>query len=111
MGGKTGDSLVEEDKVDLAKSIINKSTELGVKLLLPVDSINASDFNNAADIKNSDILNIQESYMGLDIGEESVSLFSKEIECSKTIIWNGPMGVFEMSNFENGTKKNWGGYL
>ena len=105
MGGNTGNSLVEEDKIDLAKSIINKSTELGVKLLLPVDSINANDFNNDADIKKSNILNIQESYMGLDIGEKSIGLFSKELENSKTIIWNGPMGVFEMSNFENGTKK------
>lgn len=105
IGGETGNSLVEEDKIDLAKSIVNKSAELGVKLLLPVDSINAKDFNNDADIKSSDILNIQDSYMGLDIGEESISLFTKEIENSKTIIWNGPMGVFEMSNFENGTKK------
>ena len=105
IGGKTGTSLVEEDRVDLAKFIIHKSTELGVKLLLPVDSINANGFNNDADIKISNILNIQDSYMGLDIGEESVCLFSKEIENSKTIIWNGPMGVFEMSNFENGTKK------
>lgn len=105
MGGKIGTSLVEEDRVDLAKFIINKSTELGVKLLLPVDSINANGFNNDADIKTSNILNIQDSYMGLDIGGESICLFSKEIENSKTIIWNGPMGVFEMSNFENGTKK------
>jgi len=105
MGGKTGTSLVEENRVGLAKFIIKKSTELGVKLLLPVDSINANGFNNDADIKISNILNIQDSYMGLDIGEESVCLFSKEIENSKTIIWNGPMGVFEMSNFENGTKK------
>ena len=105
IGGKIGGSLVEKDKIDLAKSLIKKSKELGVKLLLPVDSINANDFNNDADIKNSNILNIQDSYMGLDIGEKSISLFSKEIENSKTIIWNGPMGVFEMSNFENGTKK------
>ena len=105
MGGKIGNSLFEEDKIDLAKSIIKKSTELGVKLLLPVDSINANDFNNDADIKKSNILNIQESYMGLDIGDKSIGLFSKELENSKTIIWNGPMGVFEMSNFENGTKK------
>ena len=105
MGGNTGDSLIEEDKIDLAKSIINKSKKLGVKLLLPVDSINANEFKNNADIKKSNILNVQESYMGLDIGEKSICLFSKELENSKTIIWNGPMGVFEMSNFENGTKK------
>ncbi|MAO71574.1 MAG: phosphoglycerate kinase [Flavobacteriales bacterium] len=105
IGGKIGSSLLEEDKIDLAKSIIKKSKELGVKLLLPVDSVNANDFNSDADIKKSDILDIQDSYMGLDIGEKSINIFSKEIENSKTIIWNGPMGVFEMSNFENGTKK------
>ena len=104
MGGNIGNSLVEEDKVDLAKSIIEKANELGVNLLLPIDSVNANVFNNNADIKNSDITNVQDGYMGLDIGNKSIQAFSEAIESSKTIIWNGPMGVFEMSNFENGTK-------
>ena len=104
MGGNIGNSLVEDDKLELAKSIIEKANKLDVNLLLPVDSVNANDFNNNADIKNSDITSVQVGYMGLDIGEKSIQLFSEVIENSKTIIWNGPMGVFEMSNFENGTK-------
>ena len=106
MGGNIGNSLVEDDKLELAKSIIEKANKLDVNLLLPVDSVNANDFNNNADIKNSDITSVQGGYMGLDIGEKSIQLFSEVIENSKTIIWNGPMGVFEMSNFENGTKKS-----
>jgi phosphoglycerate kinase len=105
MGGKIANSLVENDKVDLAKNIIEKAKELGVNLLLPIDSVNADDFNNNANIITSDIINVPEGFMGLDIGDKSIQLFSETIQKSKTIIWNGPMGVFEMSNFENGTKK------
>ena len=105
MGGKIGNSLVENDKVDLAKNIIEKAKELGVNLLLPIDSVNADDFNNNANIITSEIINVPEGFMGLDIGDKSIQLFSETIQKSKTIIWNGPMGVFEMSNFENGTKK------
>ena len=105
MGGKIGNSLVENDKVNLSKSIIEKAKELGVNLLLPIDSVNADDFNNNANIITSEITNVPEGFMGLDIGEKSIQLFSETIQKSKTIIWNGPMGVFEMSNFENGTKK------
>ena len=105
MGGNIGNSLVEDSKIDLAKSIINKVKNKGVNLLLPIDSVNANDFSNNSNILNSEIIDIPDGYMGLDIGEESIRLFSEVIEGSKTIIWNGPMGVFEMSNFENGTKK------
>ena len=105
MGGKIGNSLVENNKVDLAKSIIEKAKELGVNLLLPIDSVNADYFNNNANIITSEIINVPEGFMGLDIGDKSIQLFSETIQKSKTIIWNGPMGVFEMSNFENGTKK------
>jgi len=105
MGGSIGSSLVEDDKLDLAKSIIVDAKEKGVELLLPSDSVNADDFNNNAIIQNSEITNVPNGYMGLDIGEESISLFSDAILNSKTIIWNGPMGVFEMENFSNGTKK------
>ena len=104
MGGNIGNSLVENDKVDLAKSIIKKAKEVGVNLLLPTDSVNADDFNNNANITTSKITNVPNGFMGLDIGEESIQLFSDVIQNSKTIIWNGPMGVFEMSNFEKGTK-------
>ena len=105
MGGNIGSSLVEEDKLGVALEIIEKAKSLGVKLLLPIDSINAKEFNNDSDIELSDIRSINSNYMGLDIGKETVDLFSKEIKRSKTIIWNGPMGVFEMNNFQNGTKK------
>ena len=105
MGGNIGNSLVEFDKIDLAKSIINKVKNKDVNLLLPIDSVNASNFSNDSNIRFSEITNVQDGYLGLDIGEESTRLFSEVIERSKTIIWNGPMGVFEMSNFENGTKK------
>jgi len=105
MGGEIGNSLVEEDKVNLAKSIIKKANNIGVNLLLPTDSVNADDFNNNANLQNSEIMKIPEGFMGLDIGEKSIQLFSDAILNSKTIIWNGPMGVFEMSNFENGTKE------
>ena len=105
MGGKIGNSLIEEDKVELAKSLIATAKEKRVELLLPSDSVNADDFNNNATIQNSEITNVPNGYMGLDIGLKSIALFSDVILNSKTIIWNGPMGVFEMDNFSNGTKK------
>ena len=105
MGGNIGNSLAEDSKIDLAKSIINRVKNKDVNLLLPIDSVNASNFSNDSSVRFSEITDIPDGYMGLDIGEESIRLFSEVIERSKTIIWNGPMGVFEMSNFENGTKK------
>jgi phosphoglycerate kinase len=103
-GGKIGSSLVEEDKLDLALDIIKKAESKGVKLLLPVDHVVADKFSNEAARKISPIDHTDDGWMGLDIGPESVKLFSETIENSKTILWNGPMGVFEMSNFEKGTK-------
>jgi phosphoglycerate kinase len=105
MGGNIGNSLVEKDKVELAKSLIAIAKRKGVQLLLPTDSVNADAFNNSANIQNSEITNVPAGFMGLDIGAESITQFSKAILDSKTIIWNGPMGVFEMENFSNGTKK------
>ncbi len=105
MGGTIGNSLVEDDKVALAKSLITAAKAKGVQLLLPSDSVNADDFNNNATIQYSEITNIPDGFMGLDIGSDSITHFSKAILNSKTIIWNGPMGVFEMDNFSNGTKQ------
>ena len=105
MGGSIGGSLVEDDKLDLAKSIIATAKEKGVEFLLPSDSVNADDFNNNATIQNSEITNVPNGYMGLDIGVKSISRFSDAILNSKTIIWNGPMGVFEMEKFSSGTKR------
>ena len=103
-GGKIGKSLVEEDKLQLATELIAKAKEKGVNLLLPVDSIIADAF--AADAKTDVAANdqIKDDWMGLDIGPESVEKFKEVILKSKTLLWNGPMGVFEMEKFESGTK-------
>lgn len=103
MGGKIGKSLCEEDKLDLALSIINKTKEKGVNLLLPVDSVNADKFENDAQVSLSAIDNVPDGWMGLDIGEKTIAKFSEVIMNSKTILWNGPMGVFEMEKFSAGT--------
>jgi len=104
MGGDIGKSLVEQDKVFLAKSLIDLANTKGINLLLPADSVNADAFNNDANTNTTDIKCIPNNYMGLDIGVESIQKFTTAIEQSKTIIWNGPMGVFEFPNFANGTK-------
>ncbi len=104
MGGQIGNSLVEEDKLDLAKSLIQKAKDLGVDLLLPMDSVVADAFANDANTKISNNHAIEDGWMGLDIGPEAREVFSKVISSSKTVLWNGPMGVFEMSNFAAGTK-------
>jgi phosphoglycerate kinase len=103
-GGKVGKSLVEEDRLENAMSILNSAKEKGVKIYIPVDSIIADNFSNEANKKSSDIKNIPDGWMGLDISSQSEKIFSDVILNSKTIMWNGPMGVFEMSNFEHGTK-------
>jgi phosphoglycerate kinase len=105
MGGEIGNSLVEEDKVALAKSLLDKAAEKHVKLLLPEDSIVADKFDNSATSAPSASNNIPEGWMGLDIGKKAIAEFSNIIGSSKTILWNGPMGVFEMEKFQNGTKE------
>lgn len=102
-GYNIGTSLLEEDKVELAKSLLEKAKSNNVSLLLPVDVVVAKEFINDTEFKTVSIDNIPDDMMGLDIGEESIKLFSNEIRKSKTIIWNGPMGVFEMDNFNKGT--------
>lgn len=104
MGGQIGSSLVENDKLDLAKELIKKAKEKGVELVLPIDSIIADAFSNEANIDTAANHSIPAGWMGLDIGPEAAQTFAKLVEQSKTILWNGPMGVFEMSNFEKGTK-------
>lgn len=103
-GGHVGNSLVEDDKLDLALDIIQKAKEKGVNLYLPTDSVNADKFDNEAKISNSSIENIPSGYMGLDIGQETAKQFSQVVLDSSTVLWNGPMGVFEMENFSHGTK-------
>jgi phosphoglycerate kinase len=104
-GGKIGNSLLEADKQEVALEIIEKAKQKNVRILLPEDSIIADNFDNAAHIQTADNFNIPDDWMGLDIGEKAVAAFSDTIKYSKTILWNGPMGVFEMENFQNGTKQ------
>ncbi|GAB3903673.1 phosphoglycerate kinase [Mucilaginibacter boryungensis] len=103
-GGTIGNSLVEADKLDLAISLQKKAKEKGVKLLLPVDNVTADAFSNDANTDIAKTGEIPDGWMGLDIGPETVKLFSEVVENSKTILWNGPMGVFEMEKFLVGTK-------
>lgn len=105
MGYGVGKSLLEEDKIGLAKELIEKAENKGVKLLLPIDTVVAKEFKNDTEFQTVSVKEIPEDMMGLDIGEETSKLFSDEIKNGKTIIWNGPMGVFEMENFAKGTKE------
>ncbi|MDH6603152.1 phosphoglycerate kinase [Bacilli bacterium PM5-9] len=100
MGYETGNSLVEEDKIELAKSYLEKGKE---KLILPIDSVCASEFSNDAIIKVCENEEIEKDMMGLDIGPKTIELYKDVLKDAKTVIWNGPMGVFEMSNFAQGT--------
>ncbi|AMJ42053.1 phosphoglycerate kinase [Anaerotignum propionicum] len=103
-GGKVGDSLLEVDKVGYAKEMMEKAEEKGVKLLLPVDTVITKEFKNDTEFKTVSALEIPDGWMGLDIGEKSKELFTNAIMGAKTVIWNGPMGVFEFENFAAGTK-------
>ncbi len=104
MGGSIGGSLVEEEFVELAAQTMKKAKEAGVELLIPTDALVADKFDNEANTKICKAGEIEDGWMGLDIGADSIATFSKMIEDSATILWNGPMGVFEMSSFEHGTK-------
>ncbi len=104
MGGNIGNSLVEADKLELAKELIQKAKAKGVDLHLPIDSIIADKFDANANTEIANNTSIKDGWMGLDIGPQASQVFSKVIEESKTILWNGPMGVFEMEKFEKGTK-------
>jgi phosphoglycerate kinase len=105
LGGNVGNSKVEEDKLDLARSLAEKAKVKGVNLLLPEDSLSADSFSNDADRKTESSWNISEGRMGLDIGPEARKKYADVINHSKTILWNGPMGVFEWNNYEAGTKE------
>ncbi len=104
-GGNIGNSLCEEDRLETAKHLLEKAEKKGIKILLPVDSVTADAFSNDAKTGISESNNIPSGYMGLDIGPKAIDEFTKTILASKTILWNGPMGVFEMPNFQKGTVK------
>ena len=103
MGYSTGNSLLEKEKVELAGELIEKARIKNVKLLLPVDTVVAKEIKNDTEFYTVDATKIPENFMGVDIGEKTAEMFSKVIKESKTIIWNGPLGVFEMDNFAKGT--------
>lgn len=105
MGGKIGNSLVEADKLDLALQLLTKAKEKGVQLHLPVDSVVADKFDSAANTSIADNLSIPDGWMGLDIGPQASKKFGEIVNQSRTILWNGPMGVFEMVPFSNGTRQ------
>ena len=109
-GYKTGKSLVEEDKLDLAKSLLKKAQDKGVKFLLPIDHVIATavDFEKKevpadAIVKNTDGLDIEDGFMGVDAGPKSIEKFSEIVKSAKTIVWNGPLGIFEVPEFSKGT--------
>ncbi|MEA4972600.1 MAG: phosphoglycerate kinase [Candidatus Metalachnospira sp.] len=104
LGGTVGDSLLEADKVEYAKEMLEKAEKKGVKLLLPIDTVIVKEFKNEAE---SDIVPtglIPDGWMGVDIGPKTIELFSDALKTAKTVVWNGPMGVFEFSNFAKGTE-------
>ena len=100
MGLNVGASKCEEDKVELAKELLEKANG---KIILPVDTLATTEFSNDAEIRVCDVTDIHDGEMGLDIGPKSIELFAKELSDAKTVVWNGPMGVFEFSNFAKGT--------
>ena len=104
MGGNVGKSLVEDDLLELSLNIIEGAKDMGVNVYLPTDTIIADNFDNNANRKIADVNEIPDDWMGLDIGPESIKTFKEVIENSSTILWNGPMGVFEFENFAEGTK-------
>ncbi len=104
MGGSIGNSLCEDDRMPLTLELIEKAKSKNVKLLLPIDSKVADKFDNNANTKIENNQTISEGYMGLDIGPKAIEEFCQVIKSSKTVLWNGPMGVFEMANFSEGTK-------
>ena len=102
-GGEIGNSLCDEERLGLALELLDKAKAKGVKLLLPVDNVCGKEFNNDTEQMVCESGKIPEGWEGLDIGPKTVELFSKEIKSAKTVVWNGPMGVFEMPNFAKGT--------
>jgi phosphoglycerate kinase len=104
MGGKIGNSLVEDDKLELALELMQKAKDKGVKLILATDAKIADAFSNEANSKYCPVDQIPDGWMGLDVGPESEKLFAEAIKSSKTILWNGPTGVFEFDNFSGGSR-------
>ena len=103
MGGEIGDSLLDAERIDLAKDMMKAAEAKGVKFLLPVDTVIANDFDNPTEIKTVAAGEIPAGWQGLDIGPKTIELFSDAVKSAKTVVWNGPMGVFEKPEFAKGT--------
>ena len=103
-GYEIGGSICEDDKVELAKELMERAKKANVKLLLPVETVVSKEFKNDTEYKTVPSNNIEGEWSGMDIGAKTIELFSEEIKTAKTIVWNGPMGVFEFPNFAVGTK-------
>jgi len=103
MGFDVGGSLLEADKIEYAREMIDKAKTLGVNLLLPVDTLVAAEFKNDTEVRNVDIAAIPKGWMGLDIGSKTAEIFADALKDAQTVVWNGPMGVFEFANFAKGT--------
>ncbi len=103
LGEEVGDSLLEEDYLDYAKEMMEKAEAKGVNLLIPADTVVAKDFDNDAESKTVERGGIEKGWQGLDIGEKTIALYKEALKDAKTVVWNGPMGVFEMPNFAKGT--------
>ena len=104
MGNEIGKSILDEENIGTAQELLKKAEEKGVKLLIPVDTKCADEFSNDAKTMVVDVDSIPSDMMGMDIGPKTIELFTNEISNAKTVVWNGPMGVFEMDNFADGTK-------
>lgn len=103
LGEEVGDSLLEADYLDYAKEMMDKAKAKGVELLIPVDTVVAKEFSNDAEFKTVERGGIEPGWQGLDIGEKTIALYKEAVKNAKTVVWNGPMGVFEMPNFAKGT--------
>ncbi len=103
-GGKIGNSLCEDDKLQVAADILNKGLEKEVRILLPVDNVVAKEMTNDAETLITNVNEVPDGYMGLDIGPKTVELFTQEIKVAGTVVWNGPVGVFEIDKFAKGTE-------
>ncbi len=105
LGGSIGNSICESDKLDIATDILEKAKSKGIKVILPVDTVCANNFSNEANTIISDTMEIPDGYEGMDIGPKTVELIKEEIMKAGTVVWNGPVGVFEFDNFAKGTKE------
>lgn len=105
IGGSVGMSIIDNNQLELAKEILDKAKEKGVKIILPIDNVGATEFSEDAEVKTFNSAFFSDNYQGMDIGPKTIKIFKREIKKAKTIIWNGPVGVYEYEKFKKGTNK------